>query len=147
MVAPYLFAAPLMQMLFQVACNQFVIIKKTWPNMLILFSGVLVNVILNFMLIPVLNIEGAAIATLLGYVVSDLICVIVLCRLKLMTVSKKFIVSFLFFISYVLCWRMLTLYFIWLNILLAVSVACIYLILYKNEIKKLLSTLFKKNAT
>ena len=68
-VAPYLFLAPLLQMLFQVACNQFLVIKKTWPNMLILSSGVVINIVINYFLIPVLGIEGAAIATLLGYVV------------------------------------------------------------------------------
>ena len=36
--APYLFMAPLLQMLFQVAANQFLVVKKTWPNMLILMS-------------------------------------------------------------------------------------------------------------
>ena len=77
-VAPYLFLAPLLQMLFQVACNQFLVIKKTWPNMLILSSGVVINILINYFLIPVLGIEGAAIATLLGYVVSDVICVVVL---------------------------------------------------------------------
>ena len=66
-VAPYLFLAPLLQMLFQVACNQFLVIKKTWPNMLILSSGVVINILINYFLIPVLGIEGAAIATLLGY--------------------------------------------------------------------------------
>ena len=37
MIAPYLFLAPLLQMLFQVAANQFLVIKRTWPNMFILF--------------------------------------------------------------------------------------------------------------
>ena len=43
-IAPYLFLAPLLQMLFQVACNQFLVVKKTWPNMLILSGGALANI-------------------------------------------------------------------------------------------------------
>ena len=56
-VAPYLFLAPLLQMLFQVACNQFLVIKKTWPNMLILSSGVVINIVINYFLIPVLGLS------------------------------------------------------------------------------------------
>ena len=88
-VAPYLFMAPLMQMLFQVACNQFLVIKKTWPNILILSTGAAVNILINLSLIPALGIEGASIATLLGYIVSDIACVIVLCNMKLMMVLKS----------------------------------------------------------
>lgn len=63
-VAPYLFLAPLLQMLFQVASNQFLIIKKTWPNIFILAGGAVVNIVLNIVLIPKIGIEGAAIASL-----------------------------------------------------------------------------------
>lgn len=47
-VVPYLFLAPLMQMLYQIAANQFLVIKKTWPNSVILAFGAGLNVILNF---------------------------------------------------------------------------------------------------
>lgn len=104
-VAPYLFLAPLLQMLFQVAANQFLVIKKTWSNMLILASGALVNVVLNFMLIPILGIEGAAIATLLGYAVSDIVCVMVLSKMKLMMINFKFIVASVIMIIYFILWR------------------------------------------
>ena len=100
-VAPYLFLAPLLQMLFQVACNQFLVIKKTWPNMLILSSGVVINIVINYFLIPVLGIEGAAIATLLGYVVSDVICVVVLCKMKLMVINFKFVLATIIMMIYI----------------------------------------------
>lgn len=108
-VAPYLFLAPLLQMLFQVIANQFLVVKKTWPNLLILSVGAVVNVILNFMLIPILGIEGAAIATLIGYILSDIICVIVLCKMKLMVITKRFIgvclMTMLYFVSWRFCFR------------------------------------------
>lgn len=75
-------------MLFQIACNQFPVIKKTWPNMLILSVSAGFNVLLNFKLIPIMGIEGAAIATLMGYLISVAICVIVLCRMKLMVIDE-----------------------------------------------------------
>ena len=105
--APYLFLAPLLQMLFQVSANQFLIIKKTWPSMFILLSGAAINIILNIILIPVLGIEGASIATVLGYVVANLVCVLVLLRMKLMTISLKFIFVVVFFIVYIMMWRFL----------------------------------------
>ena len=145
--APYLFAAPLLQMLFQVAINQLLVIKKTWPNLIILFVGVIVNIVLNFLLIPVLGVEGAAIATLSGYFVSDFICVVVLYKLKLMTMSKKFILSLLLFILYILCWRFLTLYDYVFNIILAILFASVHLFLYRKEIKIFLLLLRKKNET
>lgn len=105
-VAPYLFLAPLLQMLFQVACNQFLVIKKTWPNMLILSAGVVINVIINLVLIPVLGIEGAAIATLMGYVVSDIVCIIVLHRMKLMVISGRFLAASGVAAVFLILWRL-----------------------------------------
>ena len=55
-VAPYLFLAPLLQMLFQVAANQFLVVKKTWPNLYILSVGAVANIAINYFLIPILGI-------------------------------------------------------------------------------------------
>lgn len=90
-VAPYLFLAPLLQMLFQVVANQFLIIKKTWPNMFILMIGAIFNIIFCYYLIPIYGIEGAAIGTLGGYVISDIVCVIVLYKMKLIKLSISFL--------------------------------------------------------
>lgn len=106
-VAPYLFLAPLLQMLFQVACNQFLVVKKTWPNFFILSLGAVVNVFLNLALIPRFGIEGAAIATLIGYVVSDILAVIVLTRMKLMRVQLKFFGGAIIMVLFMAIWRLL----------------------------------------
>lgn len=104
-IAPYLFLAPLLQMLFQVAANQFIVIKKTWPNMFILSVGAITNVLMNLLLIPMIGIEGAAIATLLGYVVADIICCIVLIRMNLMFIRFKFMIAVLIMACYFTVWR------------------------------------------
>ena len=104
-IAPYLYLAPLLQMLFQVEANQFLVIKKTWPNMLILSFGAVFNVFLNFLLIPRIGIEGAAIATLTGYILSDIICAFILCRMKLMSFSVKFIISVVLCAVFFGVWR------------------------------------------
>jgi len=136
-VAPYLFLAPLLQMLFQVAANQFLVVKKTWPNLFILSSGAILNIIINYFLIPVLGIEGASIATLMGYIVSDIVCVIVLCHMKLMVVSKKFIVSFLVMIIYLIIWRILFSDVFYLGTIAALILTGLLTILYRKDISKL----------
>lgn len=142
-VAPYLFLAPLLQMLFQVAGNQFLVIKKTWPIMLILSAGAILNIVINYTLIPVLGIEGASIATLMGYVVSDIICVTVLCRMKLMVISKRFLLSALIMTVYLLLWRLMFADDIFMGTVMAVLVIVMYLFIYKSDIVKFLN-LFKK---
>ena len=142
--APYLFLAPLLQMLFQIAANQFIVVKKTWPNMLILSFGAVVNVVLNLTLIPVLGIEGAAMATLVGYAISDVICMIVLCRMGLMVISKRFCVAALGMLAFILLWRLLFLHNVLINTLLAVAVCGVLVVLYRKDLKLLLNGLKRK---
>ena len=127
-------------MLFQVAANQFLVVKKTWPNMFILLFGAIINVILNLTLIPVIGIEGASIATLIGYAVSDIICMIVLCKMKLMVVSFRFVICSLLMVCFFCIWRLLVPSSLLYGIIAAVILVIFYLILYKSEIK---SVLFK----
>lgn len=139
-VAPYLFMAPLMQMLFQVACNQFLVIKKTWPNMFILLGGAVINVFLNIILIPAIGIEGAAIATLTGYVSSVIIVGIVLCRMKLMYISNRFVVSICCMLLYVILWRFVTIS----NTILSLIVALIFVVVMLNLYKKEFALMMQK---
>lgn len=143
-VAPYLFLAPLLQMLFQVACNQFLVIKKTWPNMLILSSGVVINIVINYFLIPVLGIEGAAIATLLGYVVSDVICVVVLCKMKLMVINFRFVLATIIMMIYIIAWRLMFSNKILIGTISAIIVSIIMIFLYREDLKRLLAMIKKK---
>lgn len=138
-VAPYLFLAPLLQMLFQVASNQFLVVKKTWPIMLILSAGAILNIVINYTLIPVLGIEGASLATLMGYVVSDIICVTVLCRMELMVISKRFLLSALIMTAYLLLWRLMFADNIFMGTVLAVLVTVMYLFIYKSDIVKFIN--------
>lgn len=105
LVMPYMFLAPLLLMLYQTAGNQFLVIKKTWPTMLILMFGAIANLLFNFIFIPVLGIEGAAIGTLLGYVISVVVCVTVLTRMKLIGIQRRFYSCCLLMISFFVVWR------------------------------------------
>lgn len=144
-VAPYLFLAPLLQMLFQVAASQFLVIKKTWPNMFILGTGAIVNVMINWRLIPVLGIEGASIATLLGYTIADMVCVIVLCKMKLMVVSRKFILSFLLMIVYYLIWRILFNDQVLMSTAIALCFVMLLIVLYREDIRRFKELIEKRS--
>lgn len=145
-VAPYLFLAPLLQMLFQVAANQFLVVKKTWPNLFILSSGAILNIIINYFLIPVLGIEGASIATLMGYVVSDIICVIVLCHMKLMVVSQRFILASLIMAGFMIAWRLLFSDLLIIGTVVAVVVTSVMIFLYREELRKIIKMIKNRMA-
>lgn len=141
MVSPYLFLAPLLQMLFQVASNQFLVIKKTWPNFFILLGGAIINVALNLTLIPRIGIEGAALATLAGYLAADVVVAAVLVRMKLMVVSGRFLLSSLLLGGYVVIWRLFLMpYPLW-SLGLSFVCAAVYLVLYRKDIRVLLDQL------
>lgn len=133
-IAPYLFLAPLLQMLYQVIGNQFMVIKKTWPTVIILGSGAVVNVLLNAKLIPALGIEGAAVATLAGYIVTVVICSVILIKMHLMVLSRRMIFITALVICYLAAWRIFMSDRLWLSGVTALGVIGIYLILYKNEL-------------
>lgn len=103
--APYLFLAPLLLMLYQVIGNQFLVIKKTWYSLFLLAGGAVANVIMNRILIRLMGIEGAAVATLLGYVLTVIASAVVLVRMKLLIVSKRFLVSAGIMLIYLVLWR------------------------------------------
>ncbi len=135
-IAPYLFLAPLLLMLFQVISNQFLVIKKTWPNIPILSAGGLLNIIINYFLIPAIGIEGAAVATLLGYVASVTICTVVLCRMNLMVLSTKFIVAAIVMLLFFIVWRLFFSINTISGTIVAIAASLIFLVLYKEDLKR-----------
>ena len=145
-VAPYLYLAPLLQMLFQVISNQFLVIKKTWPNLIILASGAAFNIVFNFIMIPQIGIEGAAIASLLGYVVSDVICAIVLLKMKLMVISRRFISASVLMAVYFFAWRWLAVRSIIKGTLMAIVFSGIFVWLYRNEVNSIFRKISRKRG-
>lgn len=143
-ISPYLFLAPLLQMLFQVACNQFLVVKKTWPNLFILSGGAMVNVFLNLFLIPRIGIEGAAIATLIGYGISDIVAVTVLSGMRLMVIKRRFILSSTLMVGFILVWRLVINNCVFLSLLGAVILSGVFLYLYWEDLEILLGQFRKK---
>lgn len=113
--------------------------------MLILSVGAILNIIINYNLIPVLGIEGASIATLTGYIVSDIICVIVLCKMNLMVVSKRFIMSVILIIIFMILWRFLFTDNIIIGTTSAVVLTLLLIVMYKKDIVSLF--IIRKNKS
>jgi O-antigen/teichoic acid export membrane protein len=134
-VMPYLFFSPLLLMMYQIASNQFLVIKKTLPSLLCLIIGAITNIIINFILIPILGIEGAAIGTMAGYAFAIVCVVMLLTKRKLLKLSAKFYFCLVVFIGYALMWR-----FLFRDSILFGSVCSIFAILafgftYRKELK------------
>ena len=136
-VTPYLFMAPLVQMLFQVAGNQFTIIKKTWVITLTTFLGAILNIVLNMILIATIGIEGAAIASLLGYVFSFVLVSVILLRKKMIFISKRFLVMISMMVTYIVLWRIALVEFFIYDLLVVLIFICIYVYLYRVDLKAL----------
>ena len=132
--SPYLFLAPLLLMLYQVIANQFLVVKKTWPGTVVLALGALSNIGFNYWLIPILGVEGAGVATLFGYVLTVLLAAVVLIKMNLLIVSKKFLASVGIMVLYFISWRLCFIEELGMSLILAVSGAVLLLVLYKHEV-------------
>ena len=104
---PLLFLAPLLLMLYQVAVNQLLVVKKTWPSLVILAIAGTSNVIVCASLVNSLGVEGAAIATLVGYLVANALLILVLFRRGLMAIRVRFFLAVGVFVVYYAVWRTL----------------------------------------
>ena len=84
--------------------------------------------------------------TLSGYIVSDIICVIVLCRMKLMVVSSRFIISSLLMAVFMVSWRFFFSDRILIGLAAAVVFTVIMVLLYKDELNKLKTIIKNRKA-
>ncbi|TYC82191.1 oligosaccharide flippase family protein [Acetobacterium wieringae] len=134
-VFPYLFLSPLLLMLYQTVANQFLVIKKTWPSSLILMMGAIVNLVLNYFLINTIGIEGAAIATLLGYAASVIMSVIVLTKMNLVRIGKRMLIMSAVLVLFIILWRLISPINIYPAILLALPTLIIFGYLYRQDIR------------
>lgn len=140
-VFPYLFISPLLLMLFQILGNQFIIIKKSYYVTLSLIIGAALNVLLNYFMIPMIGIEGASIATVIGYIVSLIIIMNLAKARRLFIFTKKFNLMFFALLITILCSAM---HFTILKYLFGIILIILIVILYISDFKKILFGLLKK---
>lgn len=141
LMAPYLFLAPLLLMLYQILANQFTIVKKTYMNLCSLSVGAAVNVVLNLVLIKAIGSEGAAIATVIGYIVSILMCLFWLIRMDLIVINKKVYLNVGVFAAFFVTWRLALCENYLLSFVCGMAVMLMYLVIYR---KMLLGVLKKR---
>lgn len=143
-VASYLFLSPLLLMLFQVVGTQFIVVKKSYFTSITLAFGAISNVILNFVLIPYLGIEGSAIATLSGYSISVIAVCIFAKKYNLLILNKKTIRLSILTIIYILINRCLFNSEFIFNLFFTIIVMSIILFEYRIEVKSVLSKYYNK---
>lgn len=137
-VAPYLFIAPLLLMLFQIIVNQFIVVKKTWYNLITLVVGAIVNIVINYILIPKIGIEGAAIGTLFGYVVSIILAAIILVKMNLLKIFHRFYFILSVFLIYFIGWRFSFRENIFVGLASVFIICGIYVSVYWQDIKRII---------
>lgn len=139
-VFPFLGLAPLLLMLYQILGTQFQVIKKTYLSPLVLSFGAVANILLNLYLIPIIGIKGAALATLIGYVVSLVTAIIVIKSKKLIILRKRIYINILtFFVLFTICNHYFNDYKITIiaSVLYIIISAISYYKIIKNYLKKL----------
>ncbi len=141
MVAGYLFMAPLLQMLYQIEGTQRWIKRKTWPNLVCLTCGAVLNVTMNAILIPKVGIEGAAIATLLGYSLTICINTILLYQEKMMIISGRLGVVTIVTIAYIISWRLFFHNITILGVLFAMILTVVIAMLYREDLKTVVDSI------
>ena len=128
-VFPYLFLSPLVLMLFQTAGNQLLVVKKAYLSTICLFAGLCCNLIFNYFFIPAYGIKGAAMATLVGFIISVMLVLIITIKMRLMYISRRFIFcsSLIFAILILSFWG----FSIGINIL---AITIIVILLYSRDL-------------
>lgn len=143
-VMPMLFLGPLLLMLYQVAGNQFLVIKKTWPSIFILLSGAVFNVLFNVNYVTSLGIEGAALANVGGYLVTNVICCIVLLKMKLLMIKLRFVLMAILSFCVMGIWMLYTYDSILQGLVIAFLYLAISIYLYRCDLMSLYRMAFKK---
>lgn len=137
---PYLFLNPLLLMIYQSIGAKFLVNKKTYLSAIALACGAIINVGLNLLLIPLLEVEGACIATSMGYLVAIIIAYTLLYKSGDIILSgKTLIVVILLIILFIINRMDICLSkSIFLSLIMIIGL----LLLYKEDVFILLKKLF-----
>jgi O-antigen/teichoic acid export membrane protein len=89
----FLFISPLLLLSFQIIANQFLIIRKTYILLLSLFIGLVFNLVLNIVLIPMYGVLGASFATFIGFYFNFIFIGLFSVKRKLIYISRQLILN------------------------------------------------------
>lgn len=130
-VFSYLFLSPLILMLFQIIANQVIVIKKSYLSTIALSLGVVLNIGLNYILIKNYGIKGAALSTLLSYILSVIIMGAICYKYNLLKLKLRF----LFLATVLLIIIINTFYFNRSQVLMNIFILIFILVLYIKDFK------------
>lgn len=142
-IAPILFMAPLILMLRQTIGMHFQVKKMSLTGALTIGFGAVVSLCLYIILIPVIDIKGAAVASVSGYLFSLIITLLLLRRMKLINISTRvYICSFT--VAPALIFNLINAP---LKIILAMALlnCIIIIILYYKDVTGIVRNILKKN--
>jgi len=134
-VTPYLFLSPLFLMLFQLSASQTLIDKKSYISTLLLLPGLFLNIGLNWVLIPRIGIEGAAVATFSGYLLSVILAVLITSNRKLLLVNNKSIIVFILLVTTLFISKIMK-SDLFIQSIISLFGLLSFFIIYYNEIKR-----------
>ncbi|NLM26208.1 MAG: polysaccharide biosynthesis protein, partial [Firmicutes bacterium] len=134
-VIPYLYLSPLLLMLFQTVGNQFLVVKKSYLSTVSLGLGALLNVVLNRLLIPLWGVEGAAVATVVGYTTSVIAVCLVTSHMQLHRMSRRTLVASGLVVAYVITNRLFFFENLLWQIVLTLVVMASYVYMYRAELR------------
>src|SRR5665648_152288 len=137
-VSPILCLGPVIMVLKWIVGIGTSIKKKTYLSTIGIFLAAITNIILNFLFIPKYYLMGAAIATLISYVVMLIFDILIVCPLFNVDFNKKriIIISSILFSSYIIKYRFLENKLLLSTIFLFIYIA-IYSILNRDLIKEI----------
>jgi len=149
-VSPILCLGPVIMVLKWIAGIGTSIKKKTYLSTIGIFLAAVTNIILNFLFIPKYYLMGAAIATLISYVVMLIFDILVVCPLFNIDFNKKRIIitSLVLFSSYIIKYKFLEnkLLLSTIFLLIYISIYCIFNVdLIKEIYKKIIFSLKNKS--
>lgn len=143
---PLLFLAPLLLMLYQVAVNQLLVVKRTWPSLVILAAAGAVNVVACMLLVGPLGIEGAAVATLAGYLAANVLLLAVLFRCGLIAVHMRFFLVAIAFAGFYGFCRIALQGSLFGMALAWVALVLLVLLLYRDEAMRLVRSSIERKG-
>lgn len=108
-ISPILCLGPIVMVLWWIAAIGISITKKTVLSTIGIFLAAITNIILNFLFIPKYYLMGAAIATLISYIVMLIFAILFICPLFNVDFNKKRIIitSSILFSSYIIKYKFL----------------------------------------
>ena len=137
-VSPVLCLGPVIMVLWCITTIGARVMKRTYLSTIGLFLASIANIILNFLFIPKYYLIGAAVATLISYIIMLLFAIVIICPLFNVDFNNKRIIitSLVLYSSYIIKYRFLENKLLLSTVFLLIYIA-IYCIFNRDLVKEI----------